>query len=99
MREMSERASSGPDLGSILKRMMPGSISITDLETGKTTGNIPAVDLDTIRNLMTGGKKLGIEDMGLQELEDELAKAVKADRFEDAEKIKDEIVKRKKEKD
>jgi len=89
MREMSSRTMGGTDLGSVLKRMIPpgASISITDLETGESSGNMPSIDLDVIKNIMRGGKSLGIEDMGLEELEKELAKAVKKDDYERADKI------------
>lgn len=89
MQEISNRAASGNGLSSIIKNMIPpgANISITDLDTGKTTGDIPNVSLDVIRNIMRGGRKLEIEDMGLEELEKELAKAVKKDDYERAEKI------------
>lgn len=92
MREMSSKTMGG-GLSSILKGIIPpgASISITDLETGKTTGDVPAIDLDVIKNLMRGGKAFGIEEMGLEELEKELAKAVKADDYERAAKINQAI--------
>lgn len=89
MREMSSKSLGNGGIGNILKNILPpgASVSITDLDTGNTTGDIPPIDLDTIKNIMRGGKSIGIEDMGLEELEKELARAIKKDDYERAEKI------------
>lgn len=98
MRDISNKTSGGNGFNSLLKTIItPGAnISITtDIDSEDFSKDIPEVIKKLIRN---NDNKI-IEDMDIKELEDELAKAVKADRFEEAEKIKDEILKRKNKKD
>ena len=78
------------------------SISVTNMETGETT-SAPLTDDDSIKNVneiiskILGGNPLSsfssaptkkLEDMTVEQLEKELAKAVKQDQFEKANEIK-----------
>lgn len=77
-------------LGSILdKAKSEGEITITPINFDKDNPTDPLQNLmSTIENAM---KKKGLRDMGIEELEKELQKAVKKDDFERAEEIKQEI--------
>lgn len=79
------------------------SITITNLETGETSTS-PLGDINTgefLKNFLTNmaaARKAGEkdpEDKTLEELERDLAKAVKDDQYELAKKIRDEIRRRK----
>jgi hypothetical protein len=93
MKEISDKTS-GIGINSFLKTILTPGANIS-IDSGDMTKDIP----DIIKKLIRNTDKKTIEDMDIKELEDELAKAVKSDRFEEAEKIKDEILKRKNKKD
>lgn len=78
-----------------------GSITITDLDTGKTSttplGGQDSMDLirEALKNTMSGKKgKKELQDMTLEELEKELGIAVTKDNYERALEIRKEIKKR-----
>jgi len=97
MREMANITKGRGGIDSILSNLLPGasSISITDLESGETKSSdldIP-IDIDAIRKLMSNSRPLkpsgksSLGDMNLEQLEKELAKAIKSDNYEKAEEI------------
>jgi len=97
MREMASIAKGRGGIDSILSNLLPGasSISITDLESGETKSSdldIP-IDIDAIRKMMSNSRPLkpsgksSMGDMNLEQLEKELAKAIKKDDYERAEEI------------
>lgn len=97
MREMANITKGRGGIDSILSNLLPGasSISITDLESGETKSSdldIP-IDIDAIRKLMSNSRPLkpsgksSLGDMNLEQLEKELAKAIKKDDYEKAEEI------------
>ena len=101
MREMTNITKGRGGIDSILSNLLPGasSISITDLESGETKSSdldIP-IDIDAIRKLMSNSRPLkpsgksSLGDMNLEQLEKELAKAIKSDNYEKAEEINQAI--------
>jgi hypothetical protein len=84
-------------LGDILGKMGPNSMTITDLNTGETTSapigsnesfnKLNELILNAI-NKKGGNQKKELSEMTREELEEELAKAVKKDDFERAAEIK-----------
>ena len=97
MREMANITKGRGGIDSILSNLLPGasSISITDLESGETKSSdldIP-IDIDAIRKMMSNSRPLkpsgksSLGDMNLEQLEKELAKAIKSDNYEKAEEI------------
>lgn len=89
-----------PNLTSLFSGMFPpGSMTVTDLDTGKTTtepiGDNPGENIgkmnDMIANVLganlPGKKPGGLNSLTDKELEDKLAKAIKKDDFEEAAKI------------
>lgn len=88
-------------IDSILSNLIPGasSISITDLESGETKSldlDMP-IDINAIRKLMSNPinqkptGKISLGDMNLEQLEKELANAIKSDNYEKAEEVNQAI--------
>ena len=101
MREMANITKGRGGIDSILSNLIPGasSISITDLESGETKSSdldMP-IDIDAIRKMMSNSRnqkptgKSSLGDMNLEQLEKELAKAIKSDNYEKAEEINQAI--------
>lgn len=94
------RASKPKTIGDILGNIMPtgdDGISITDLSTGETSFRPIPNNSDIGKKLfemfsgMNSKQKTSLENMNLEQLQKELADAIKNDEFEKAQEIKDLI--------
>jgi len=94
--ELINKKTNNPNIDSILSSLMPGNITITDMETGETSSSsFPIGEEDSLKKIndmiskamRSGKKKENLEDMNIFELEKELAKALKKDDFEKAGEI------------